>query len=237
VKLPKWDREALSLKEGSAFVFGGDEVGRGCLAGPVCVAMVELNPALISEFSSLSIRDSKLVPEAEREAMYSRIIDLSLRWGVGFASPEEIDRWNILRATELAFGRAWISAWKNEIQQRLAGTVYTDGHLALLSRALGRKEFNLDGERISDLMFVEHPVVKGDLQVVSIAAASILAKVSRDREMRLLHQRFPEFGFDQHKGYLTADHLENLRRVGPCSAHRMSFAPLKQGDLFSRSAL
>ncbi len=181
-------------------VAGVDEAGRGPLAGPVCAAAVILDPARIPS----GIADSKLLAAARREQLAVEIKDSAIAWAVTFVEVAEIDRINILQASLLAMRRA----------VEALGVAPT---LALI-----------DGNRCPDrLSCPSQPVVRGDRTVKSIGAASILAKVVRDQEMRRLDQCHPGYGFAQHKGYGTKAHLEALNRLGPCVEHRRSFAPVR----------
>lgn len=181
-------------------VAGVDEVGRGPLCGPVVTAAVILDPSR----PILGLNDSKKLSEARREALFEDIREKTLAWCIARAEVEEIDRLNILHATMLAMQRA------------VEGLSVTP-RLALI-----------DGNRCPKLAVPCAPVVKGDSQVPAIAAASILAKVSRDREMVELDRVYPGYGMAGHKGYPTAVHLEALSRLGPTPIHRRSFAPVRE---------
>ncbi|HCK5609222.1 ribonuclease HII [Pseudomonas aeruginosa] len=181
-------------------VAGVDEVGRGPLCGPVVTAAVILDPSR----PILGLNDSKKLSEARREALFEEIREKALTWCIARAEVEEIDRLNILHATMLAMQRA------------VEGLSVTP-RLALI-----------DGNRCPKLAVPCAPVVKGDSQVPAIAAASILAKVSRDREMVELDRVYPGYGMAGHKGYPTAVHLEALSRLGPTPIHRRSFAPVRE---------
>lgn len=181
-------------------VAGVDEVGRGPLCGPVVTAAVILDPSR----PIIGLNDSKKLSEARREALFDEICAKALAWCVARAEVEEIDRLNILHATMLAMQRA------------VEGLAVTP-NLALI-----------DGNRCPKLRMPSAPVVQGDAQVPAIAAASILAKVSRDREMCALDLVYPGYGLAAHKGYGTAQHLEALRRLGPTPLHRRSFAPVRE---------
>ena len=181
-------------------VAGVDEVGRGPLCGPVVTAAVILDPAR----PILGLNDSKKLSEARRDALFDEIREKALAWCIARAEVEEIDQLNILHATMLAMQRA------------VEGLSVTP-KLALI-----------DGNRCPKLKVPSAPVVKGDSQVPAIAAASILAKVSRDREMAELDSIYPGYGIAGHKGYPTAVHLEALRRLGPTPIHRRSFGPVRE---------
>ncbi len=184
-------------RAGFCYVAGVDEVGRGCLAGPVVAAAVVLDPGRHVS----GVADSKAVPEPEREALFASIVSQAVAWSVGSADPGEIDRINIHQASLLAMQRAV---------------------LALLPLP----DFVLsDGFRVPGLAIEQRRVLHGDRRCAAIAAASIVAKVTRDRQMRALHGRDDRYGFDRHKGYATADHLRAVARFGLSDAHRRSFRP------------
>ena len=178
--------------EGTAFA-GIDEAGRGPLAGPVAAACVIMPP----EPLILRVDDSKRLSEARREALYEQILSTAVYAKVALASPEEIDRINILQATRKAMAEAASGA------------------------PCGL--FLIDGNVLPPLSGEGRCVVHGDARCYSIAAASILAKVTRDRLMRALDEQYPVYGFARHKGYGTAEHIAALRAYGPCPAHRRSF--------------
>ncbi|MHA6494328.1 ribonuclease HII [Pseudomonas borbori] len=181
-------------------VAGVDEVGRGPLCGAVVTAAVILDPSR----PILGLNDSKKLTEARREKLFDEICEKALAWCIARAEVEEIDRLNILHATMLAMQRA------------VEGLSVTP-RLALI-----------DGNRCPVLQVPSTAVVKGDSQVPAIAAASILAKVSRDWEMQRLDTDYPGYGIAGHKGYPTPIHLEALRRLGPTPIHRRSFAPVRE---------
>ncbi len=181
-------------------VAGVDEAGRGPLAGPVAAAAVILDPDDIPD----GIDDSKALTAEVREALFASIVGRALAVGIAFASTAEIDALNIRQATFLAMGRA------------LAALAVTPAHALV------------DGSDVPPaLACPARAVVKGDATSLSIAAASILAKVSRDRLMRRLCARYPAYGFSQHKGYGTRRHRAALAEHGPCPAHRRSFSPVR----------
>jgi ribonuclease HII len=182
---------------GFVHVAGCDEVGRGCLAGPVVAAAVVLHP----DRHISGVCDSKTVPSAERERLYDQILCEALAWAVGEADPSEIDRINIHQASLRAMQRAVLRL------SPLPDIVLVDAF------------------RVPDLPMAQRGVVHGDRRCSAIAAASIVAKVTRDRQMLDLHGRDPRYGFDRHKGYATADHLEAVARFGYSDVHRRSFRP------------
>jgi ribonuclease HII len=182
---------------GFCHVAGCDEVGRGCLAGPVVAAAVVLDP----ERHIPGVSDSKLVPANEREELYEVIVKHAVAWAVASADPREIDHINIHQASLRAMQRAV-----------MALTPLPDIVL-------------VDAFRVPDLPMAQRGVPHGDRRCAAIAAASIIAKVTRDREMVTLHGHDPRYGFDRHKGYATADHLDAVARFGYSDAHRRSFRP------------
>lgn len=177
---------------------GVDEVGRGPLVGAVVTAAVILDPARPIE----GLADSKKLSPKRREVLAGLIRERALCWALGRAEVREIDQLNIYHATHLAMVRA------------------VEG-LSIAAEAV-----LVDGNRSPRFACPAEPVVKGDARIPAIAAASILAKVARDAEMVALHQRYPQYGFDRHKGYPTAAHLRALHEHGPLSEHRRSFRPV-----------
>ena len=194
----------------SALVAGVDEAGRGPLAGPVVVAAVVFDPG---QRRINGLDDSKALNPARREELYARIVDRALAWHVAVVEADEIDRINIYQATLLGMRRA----------------VEAVAHVAGIAR--------IDGNAIPPgLPCAAEAWVNGDARDRSIMAASILAKVTRDRAMLALHGEYPLYGFDGHKGYSTPAHLAALRAHGPCPQHRRSFAPVREAgtcDLFA----
>ena len=187
--------ESSLRAEGYALICGVDEAGRGPLAGPVCAAAVILPPD--AELPGLN--DSKKLSEKKRELLFPMIQEQAVAWSVAFASVEEIEELNILRATFLAMNRA------------IAG-LDPKPDLALI-----------DGNQNREIAMPSRTVIHGDARCACIAAASILAKVSRDRLMKELAVRYPQYGFEKHKGYGTKAHYAALREYGPCPIHRRSF--------------
>jgi ribonuclease HII len=191
-------------------VAGVDEVGRGPLAGPVVAAAVILDPARPIE----GLKDSKKLSPARREVLDAQIREQSLAFALGLCTPAEIDRINILQASLLAMQRA-VEALSHRPKMAL-----------------------VDGNRCPKLAMTAHAVIKGDSRVPVISAASIIAKVHRDRLMLELDARHPGYGLGSHMGYPTPVHLEALERLGPSPCHRLSFAPVRraaearQGGLF-----
>ena len=183
-------------------VAGVDEAGRGALAGPVAAAAVILPPETALEGIWAQVRDSKLLSSQERERLAQAIQAAALDWSVGMASAQEIDRMGIAAATRLAMQRA------------VEGLSQRPDYLLV------------DWMQLPGVNIPQERFVKGDQRIVSIAAASILAKVHRDRWMVALDARYPGYGFARHKGYGTPEHREALARLGPCPEHRHSFAPI-----------
>lgn len=187
--------EKRAGEQGFSAVCGIDEAGRGPLAGPVCAAAVILPP----DCDIPGLNDSKKLSEKKREALFPVIQEKAMAFGIGWATAEEIDRVNILQATFLAMARA--------VEALPAPADY-----ALV-----------DGNRMPPLPIPGETIVKGDATSASIAAASILAKVSRDRLLRRLDEEHPEYGFAKHKGYGTKAHYEAIRKYGLLPEHRRSF--------------
>ncbi len=189
----KYEREVR--EKGYVNICGVDEAGRGPLAGPVCAAAVILRKNQIIE----GVNDSKKLSEKKREALFDVIKNEAEAYSIAFASVEEIEELNILNATMLAMKRA------------------VEGLPIRADYAL------IDGNKTPELEIPTQYVVKGDANSMSIAAASILAKVSRDRLCRDYAEKYPEYGFERHKGYGTKAHTEAILKYGPCEIHRMSF--------------
>ena len=196
--------------EASLVVCGVDEAGRGPLAGPVYAAAVILDPARRVN----GLADSKVLNAGRRELLAGRIKERAVAWAVAYASVEEIDAINIFRASLLAMRRA------------------------VEALSVAPQEALIDGTHCPDLACRARAIVDGDALHKVISAASILAKTARDAEMARLHERYPQYGFDRHKGYSTAEHLDLLAKHGPCEIHRRSFEPVRvffEKDLFSES--
>ena len=212
-QVPSLEEELALLSQGYSFIAGIDEAGRGSLAGPVVAAAVilplgdtaqlHLKPDECMECFA-GVRDSKQIRARERERLFDVIMQHALAVGVGIGSVEIIDEKNILQATKYAM--------RNAISQ-----------LTLPPQAL-----LLDAIHLPDIELLQRPIIKGDELCLSIAAASIIAKVTRDRIMVQLHELFPVYGFAQHKGYGTEEHLSALRRHGATPHHRRSFAPVRE---------
>lgn len=207
---PRFDRRLIPARPNLAFekalwnkgvlrIAGLDEAGRGALAGPVCAGAVVFapDPRIFSKLKG--VRDSKEMRPSDREKWATKIEKLSTDFAVGSALPEEIDLWGIVPATRLAMRRA------------IKALLHKADHL--LVDALILAEVNVPQAKL----------IKGDQRSLSIAAASVLAKVHRDNHMRCLDQDYPEYGFGQHKGYGTKMHREKIANKGACSIHRLSF--------------
>ncbi len=202
--MPTLDHENQLRAAGHAIVAGIDEAGRGPLAGPVTVAAV----VLPSDFTHAVLNDSKQLTEKKREAIYEEITaDPRIRWHCCVIEPGEIDRINILQAT-----------WEGMRRSALALDPRPDAVL-------------IDGKPVKKYPLPQVALVKGDSLSFSIAAASVIAKVTRDRIMLRLAEEFPQYGFEIHKGYPTPKHLAALKKHGPCPQHRRSFGPVAQLEL------
>lgn len=188
------------MSTNTILIAGVDEVGRGPLAGPVVAAAVILDPAKPID----GLTDSKKLSEKKRDALFDIIQSQSLAWAIGRAEVEEIDKINILQASFLAMQRA------------------------VKALPMMPTEVLVDGNKAPDFGVPAQAIVKGDLTEPAISAASILAKVTRDREMIEFEQRYPGYGFAKHKGYPTAQHREALQTLGLTPIHRKSYAPVQQ---------
>lgn len=190
-----WTLENEIYDSGISLICGVDEAGRGPLAGPVCAAAVILPRGIEIE----ALNDSKKLSEKKRELLYDEICEKAISFGIAFATVGEIEEINILNASMLAMNRA-------------------------IAQLDPRPELALiDGNRNSAIEIRSQCVIKGDAKCADIAAASILAKVTRDRYMLKMAEKYPEYHFEQHKGYGTKLHYEALREYGPCEIHRPSF--------------
>jgi len=190
-----WEIENALYDGGISPICGVDEAGRGPLAGPVCAAAVILPRGLVIE----GLNDSKKLTEKRRESLYDVIISSAISYGIAFAGVEEIEELNILNASMLAMKRA---IEKLDVKPALA---------------------LIDGNKTPDAGLECRCVIKGDAKCADIAAASILAKVTRDRLMLEMAKKYPQYHFEQHKGYGTRLHYDALREYGPCEIHRASF--------------
>ena len=195
-------------KRGYGVVVGVDEVGRGPLAGPVIACAVAAHAKFKVQSAKLKVDDSKKLSAKKREELY-RILTAhpAIEWGIGRTSEKVIDKINIFQATKLAMQKAVLA-----LEKKIGQTV----------------EFLLiDGNFGIDMAREQKPIIKGDEKVFSCAAASIIAKVQRDKIMIKYHQKYPQYGFDKHKGYGTKQHFEALRNYGTCEIHRKSFNLIK----------
>lgn len=190
----------FNFDTGTRLLAGVDEVGRGPLAGPVVAAAVILDPAR----PVVGLADSKQLTAARRETLADQIQDYAMAWALGRAEVDEIDQINILQASLLAMRRA-VAALQPAAEYAL-----------------------IDGNRLPSLDCAAEAVIKGDARVAVISAASIIAKVARDREMVMLDATYPGYGFAKHKGYPTREHLQALGNLGVCEIHRRSFRPVKR---------
>ena len=192
----------------NGILIGIDEAGRGPLAGPVVAAAVRAGPEAYALFED--VNDSKKLTAARREKIFERVLEHKIPYGVGFASHAEIDGLNILQATFLAMRRA-------------AQKFFTLPE----ARAL------VDGNReIKNFPLPQTTVVDGDAKSFSVALASVIAKVTRDRYMTMIDAMYPQYGFAAHKGYGCASHIAAINKYGPCKEHRKSFAPVRELELF-----
>jgi ribonuclease HII len=227
--MPNFNQEKKLWKQGYKYVAGLDEAGRGPLAGPVVAAAVMLNPKheirnpkqiqKVSNFeiriSDLEIRDSKQITEKQREYIYGKIIRCKdIEWGIGIVSEKIIDKINILQATKLAMQKA--------VKNLVSSNSHDRRNLTTLDFLLVDGNFKIKSD------IPQKSVVGGDEKIFSCAAASIVAKVTRDRIMQKMHKKYPQYGFDKHKGYPTKAHFANLEKFGPCKIHRKTFWPCRK---------
>lgn len=205
---PNFDYEVKLIKSGFSRIVGVDEVGRGPLAGPVVASAVLIDAKLILEDKSGlfdGIKDSKKLSAKQRERWHKFLThEKSIKWGVGIVSEKVIDEINILEATKLAMAEA------------------------IKKLALSPEFLLIDGNfTLESLDLSQKAIPKGDAKVISISAASIIAKVTRDRMMDEYHKKYPEYNFTKHKGYGTKKHIEMVKKHGVCPIHRKSFEPIK----------
>ncbi len=189
----------ITNMKNSILIAGVDEVGRGPLAGPVVAAAVILNP----DVKIAGLADSKTLSAKRREQLYKQITEFALAWALGRAEVEEIDEINILQASLLAMQRA-----VNKL-------------------TITPEQVLVDGNQCPQLSYPTEAIIKGDQKIAAISAASIIAKVSRDREMLEYDVQYPEYGFAKHKGYGTKQHIDAIKTHGITPLHRTSFAPIK----------
>lgn len=197
---PNLKEEKNCWEKGFNVVVGLDEVGRGPLAGPVVAGAVFVS----KDFKIIKgINDSKKLSEKQRENFYKILTNnKDIKWGIGIVSQKEIDKINILQATKLAMKKA--------------------------IKNLGAEYLLLDGNFKLNTNLPEKSIIKGDSKVFSISCASIIAKVTRDRIMKKYHAKYPEYGFDKHKGYGTAFHIKKIKELGACPIHRKTFYPVSE---------
>lgn len=217
MRYPNFSEEKKLWKKGFKKVVGLDEAGRGPLSGPVVAAAVLIKSIrkIRAKFVDIrDVKDSKKLSPKKREELYKILINHpQIKWGIGKASEKVIDKINILEATKLAMKRA-VKNLEKKIKKK---------------KRLNLIEFLiLDGRMKLDLDILQKSIIKADNKVFSCAAASIIAKVSRDRMMRRYGKKYPQYGFSKHKGYATKLHLKRLKKYGPCSIHRKSFRPVKK---------
>ncbi len=201
--MPTFDLGGRLREQGYTAIAGVDEAGRGAWAGPLFAGAVILDDVGAGKLNGI-VKDSKVMTPACRAQVYDIIVAHSLAWGVGFSSHEEIDTLGLTRANQLAAERAL------EQLTQPYDYVILDGRLKVISNTPQRS------------------IIDGDATCLSIAAASVIAKVSRDRVMREYHIRYPEYGFDTHVGYGTREHQAALNRYGVCPLHRKSYSPIKK---------
>lgn len=214
MKCPNFQEERKLWKKGYKNVVCLDEVGRGPLAGPVMAAAVLFKKPVLNCGSpllqTLKIQDSKKLTQKKRENLYKIfIVQPTLKWGTGQVSEKVIDKINILEATKLAMKKA-IKNLEKKSQKLKIDFLILDGKIKL------------------NLPFPQKSIIKADEKVFSCAAASIIAKVKRDRIMERYHLKYPKYGFNLHKGYLTKLHFKMLKKYGPCKIHRRTFRPLSK---------
>lgn len=241
----EWEEELIN-RQGFSFVIGTDEAGRGPLAGPVvaCAAIVRNDKFKILNFESNSndlilndknwdlVRDSKTLSPKQRDTAYDFILE-NFYVGIGICDHKTIDEINILQASFLAMKKALTDVYV-KINQELVKAPHAGAHRIQDTKYIVLVDGN---KEIPNLSLYQKAVVGGDGIVKSISAASIVAKVTRDRMMLAMHEKYPQYGFDRHKGYGTKVHMEALNQFGPCEIHRQSFEPMptlskkrKRGD-------
>lgn len=201
MKYPNFVEEKKLWKKGYKMVVGLDEAGRGPLAGPVVASAVFVKPN--SRILLKGVNDSKKLSEKQREFLYNTLVNhKDIEWGIGIVSEKVIDKINILEATKLAMKKAI-----DDLDIK-SDFLLLDGNFKIESDILQRS------------------IIKGDQKVFSISAASVIAKVTRDRLMETYHKKYPQYGFDKHKGYGTKVHFASLQKFGPCKIHRKTFWPV-----------
>lgn len=201
-KIDNWQYEKELFEKGYNIVGGVDEVGRGPLNGPVVTACV----VLPKDFKLDGLTDSKKISEKKRNEYYEYIVNNALAFAIGQCSPEEIDKYNILEATKIAMKRA----------------------IDKVSEQINLEYVLIDGNMKMDLELPYQSIVKGDFKSISISAASVVAKVTRDKMMYELDEKYPMYGYKDHKGYPTKAHLEAIKKYGLIDGYRKSYGPVKE---------
>jgi ribonuclease HII len=209
MKYPSLDEEKKLWKKGYKRVVCLDEVGRGAVAGPVVAAAVSLKKGL--RLKIFDLKDSKKLSPKKREEIYNFIVkNPKIEWGIGKVSEKRIDKINILEATKLAMKKALKNLERKIKKQRFKKIDY----------------LILDGNLKLDLLIPQKSIIKADEKVFSCALASVIAKVTRDRIMKKIAQKLPQYRFEKHKGYLTKSHLKLIKKYGPSTFHRKTFFPI-----------
>ncbi len=222
---PNLSEEKKLWKQRYKFVVGLDEVGRGPLAGSVIAAAVSVSSSIYKVIKLKGINDSKKLSEKQREEFYKILTKHSaISWGIGIVSEKVIDKINILEATKLAMARA-IASLISKSQYPISKQIQNPK-----SKILKPEFLLIDGNFGIDSKIPQKSIIKGDEKVFSISVASIVAKVTRDRLMQKMHKKYPQYGFDKHKGYGTKLHIKNLEKFGPCKIHRKTFDPVRSLD-------
>lgn len=201
-KIDNWQYEKELFEKGYNIVGGVDEVGRGPLNGPVVTACV----VLPKDFKLDGLTDSKKISEKKRNEYYEYIVNNALAYAIGQCSPEEIDKYNILEATKLAMKRA----------------------IDKVGEQINLEYVLIDGNMKMDIELPYQSIVKGDFKSISISAASVVAKVTRDKMMYELDEKYPMYGYKDHKGYPTKAHLEAIKKYGLIDGYRKSYGPVKE---------
>ena len=220
MKYPNFSEEKKLWRQGFEYVAGLDESGRGPLAGPVVAAAIMVRQTNKLKFLSLfhGLDDSKKLSEKQRKYFYEKLTThKNIQWGIGVVSEKVIDKINILQATKLAMKRAFSNLARKQLDVGLSARRPTSSVVEFLL---------IDGNFGLQAKIPEKSIVKGDQKVFSIAAAGIIAKVTRDRIMKKMHKKFPHYNFVQHKGYGTKAHIAKLAQYGPCQIHRKTFFPV-----------
>ena len=216
--IPKITEERKLWKQGYRSVACIDEAGRGPLAGPVVAAACvilrfpKFEPSNLGNLRMLNLRDSKKLSPKRREEIYAKVLTHhAIQWGIGIVSEKVIDKINIFQATQLAMRKA-LSHLEAKLQKKApCDFLIVDGNMKLGKTSISQKA-----------------IIKGDEKVFSCALASIIAKVTRDKIMLRYHKKYPQYGFNSHKGYGTVLHFAMLKKYGPCPIHRRSFAPVSR---------